>query len=465
MRKRNDAIVSDSITVADGQQKRNVGTSKFEVSDSVNLVASTTMSISAGTISVSGDFRAESKGGSKLWMSNSVSISASTTMSISAGTVSIYGDVLLKSIAQTSSEQKILYMSDSGSVYYRTGIPLSLVLSASNSTGENDILFLNGRKSYSTHNGLTSSYTFASGTSVIRSEGSKDYSNSTFASQSTSAVASKFIGSSIWNYSKLDLNYNNGYSNAEIISSSEYSANGNSTHTVSGLLSQEETMFSYLYSKNNGITASSSIGVVNTKSVLGFNTSLDRQATISLDSAGYMMTNLGNRDKYGYSPNTRYSSSSFLTKSTAGAENIVEIVIPKRGNVNYVSPPGPTHSVPVSIKAWIIANSHYSTRSIYKAEIDALFIATSSTSPQNLFVGGLEAIYVSTTETGNIGLMEPGRELGCGISTDGQSIFIGVSQSHTEVQNNPVLWKVHYEYILGDWYGSVDDTYTKSLYE
>lgn len=430
MRKRNDAIVSENIS---DDKARSIGNSKFEITDSVNLIASTTMSISAGTVSIS-------------------------------------GKLALTSLPQGTNEQKILYMSDSGSVYYRTGVPLSLVLSASNSTGANDILFLNGRKSYSTHNGLTSSYTFTSGTSAIRSEGSRDYSNATFASQSASAVASKWISSNTSRYSKIDLNYNNGYSNAEIISTVERSAyldspaSLSSAHSVSSLSSQDETIFSYMHVKSSGTTASTSIGVIKTASDGGFNTHLDRQATITLDNAGYMMANLGMRDKYGYSPNTRYSSSAFFSKNTSGTTNIVEISIPKRGNVNYANPPGPTHSVPVSLKAWIIANSKYSARLVYKAEIDALLVATASSSA-SLDVGGLEIVSLSTTETGNVGLIESGRSLGCGISSDGQNIFIGVSQSHASIIGNPVIWKVHYEYILGDWYGSVTGTYTKSLYE
>jgi len=403
MRKRNDAIVSES--VSDG--KRGIGSSRLEITDSVSLIASTTMSIASGTVSISGDLiadskegsriwmsssismsasstmsiaaatvsisgdlRADAKGGSKLWMSNSVSIAASTTMSLSAGTVSIYGDVLLKSIAQTSSEQKILYMSDSGNLYYRTGIPLSLVLSASNSTGENDIFFLNGRKSYSTYGGLTSSYTFASGTSAIRSEGGKDYSQIYSASQSSYIMNRKYGSiegeSKIRTYSTEDFTYAD-------ISVKDMGPTG-----IETLRNSE----SYLIAKTGKFPApgtgeygSASVSIGAKVSKIG--TSDDREAKITLRSDGFMLTDLGNQNYF----NTKFSSSVFATDLTTGSQSVVTIPWDGSNLSEGFNPAEGGVKVAISVKAWVLANYDspvpgYSAGGAYHAEHFALFVKT-----------------------------------------------------------------------------------------
>lgn len=426
MRKRNDILYSDKVE----SDRKKVGESILDVKDSVILKASATMSLAAGT--------------------NNIYMSDAGTMSITSGTISISGQVRLQSLNLGTTEDRILYISSSdNSLKYKVGIPLSAVLSASNSTGNNDIYFVDGRKSYSVYNGITSSYTFAAGASTIKSIGGSDYSQIYTSTQSSYISTMKL--SDISGSSKIRTYCQSGYTYADIQVNDL---------TVPGSIS-------YFTAKTGVPEGGSASVVIGSRADAGISPSIsDLKSQITLGDNGYMLTDLGYNDKNGYAPNTKYSSSSVLEKSTSGTSVIATISIPKRTDSNWFEngfysavTNGPTYSVPVSIKAWVVAASKYSVKYIYKADIDALFISGTSSYDE---ISSLSLVSYDKSESGNA------TGLGCDITTDGENLIIGVSQSSNTLLSNSVIWKVYYEYLLCDYYGpTVTEVsyYTKSLYE
>lgn len=376
MRKRNDIIVSENVSY---DKSRGVGSSKFELTDSVNIVAS-------------------------------------TTMSISAGTMSFLGNIRMPSIPQMTTESRILYMSSAdNSIGYKTGVPLSMVLSASNSTGANDILFINGRKSYSTHNGMTSSYTFASGTSRIKSESARDYSEIYSASQSAYISTRKF---------GIDgLSYIGAYSEKKYTYVSAYANDMTVPGSIAGIISKAGIPDAG--SASTSIYARYAAGVSPSDS--------DREAKITLKDNGFILYDSGNSNKY----NTKYYSSAFATSIT-GSYSIATISWPGNALSDSINPGNGGEKVCISVKAWVIAN--YSSAipgNAYQATHNALFVRTASNT--------MTRVSLDSSETTN----SASSYLGSTIKSSGNNILIEVNGSSTNLR-----WRVHYEYIVGDYYVS-----------
>lgn len=394
MRKRNDAIVSESVT--DG--KRGIGSSKLE-------------------------------------MSNSISMVASTTMSLSAGTVSIYGKVVFHSIPEATSESKILYISDSGNISYNTGMPLSKVLSASNSTGANDIFFLNDQKLYSTYAGLTSSYIFTNGTSMIRSVGERDYSEIYSASQSSYMMTRKY--GTIEGKSTIRTYNDNSFTYADMSSVDMSPSPSNGTSE------------SYIIVKNgrypssgSGKYGSASVSIGAKIEKIGY--SDDREAKITLKSDGFMYTDLGNQNYF----NTKFSSSAFATDLSTGSQSIATITWNGSSLSGAITPLDKGEKVAISVKAWVLGNYDSPVPGsvfggAYHAEHFALFLKTAS--------GEMTMASINSTEASDTGFgFAPGSTIRM---IDGK-IAIEVNDNPTNdisFSGGPIRWRVHYEYIVGDY--------------